>query len=762
MNLKSLIKNHAYELGADLVGVGNIERCEHAPRMMSPQGLFPGCRSIIVMAVHHPDACIELGGEKHPQDIGPYDVQYLMNNRLDEMSYRMGTFLEKQGCNAVPIAASNIWRYNQYKDLKAIFAPDVSNIYMAVVAGLADLGYNGLALTPEYGARNRFITVLTDAELDPDPLIPPGTVCDKCMLCRKYCPTEAFDKEVDGENVLRIDGHEYRFPKKNLWRCSWGEHFDLDLDLDIPDVVNEQVILEYVEKYGTRSGEMGQCLKFCLPANLRTKEPEYSRTPVRKLPVVRDPAIDSRATFDRLLSAAAAKGGEYIIVNTAAELAAAGVSIEERLPGAEAAITVLMVEPEASPDALDEATHSAHARFHWGATYTIDSICYDLTRELEKLGYRSVMTVRKNPGSKPLLEALGISFGNRHVYVNTVVTRAPMGPMPFVAGPSARKSTSMRRSLRKVFMGMARKLGADLAGVSSAHRLKEIAEQVRPVFEGQTVLDASGRGHFSPWKPEISERTRTVLAPEDYVPGAKSVFVFGMRIPAEVVRRAGKPPAEAAGPYAFQTYATNWVGSVIGVRLVKELESMGYRAAMTMDLLNTASFTGNPRGSQPDSFSNRFAAVAAGLGWLTVNARAVTPEFGLRQRFVAIVTDAEMDESPVRSPGNGAYLCRDCERMCISACPSGALRAGSAEIVVDGKLFTFNHIDNLLCDWTKRYALMRDCGFKCLGSETDIDPEGEVTKDKLASALPQLDPIKNIRPVVVEPCYVACPYAAGE
>lgn len=128
----------------------------------------------------------------------------------------------------MPIVSSNIWRYNAYKDLTAIFAPDVSHIYMAVVAGLADMGYNGLALTPEYGARNRFITVLTNAVIEPDPLIPPGTVCDGCMLCRKHCPAQALSKEIDGEKVLQIGEYGYRFPNKNLWRCSWGEHFDLD------------------------------------------------------------------------------------------------------------------------------------------------------------------------------------------------------------------------------------------------------------------------------------------------------------------------------------------------------------------------------------------------------------------------------------------------------------------------------------------------------------------------------------------------------
>lgn len=103
------------------------------------------------------------------------------------------------------------------------------------------------------------------------------------MLCKKQCPADAFEKEVNGEKVLEIEGYEYRFPNKNLWRCSWGEHFDLDLDLEIPDVVEEKVILEKIAEHGTRSGEMGQCLKFCVPKEKREWDRDFSRTPLRKL-----------------------------------------------------------------------------------------------------------------------------------------------------------------------------------------------------------------------------------------------------------------------------------------------------------------------------------------------------------------------------------------------------------------------------------------------------------------------------------------------
>ena len=239
------IKHYVLEtLRADLVGIANIGRFAGAPVKMSPQGVMPSARSVIVMAIHHPDAAIELGGKKHPQEIGPYQIQYHMNWRLDDMSYRMSNFLEKLGWNAVPIVSSNIWRYRGYKDLKEQFAPDVSHIHSAVAAGLAEYGYSGLAITPEFGARVRFVTVVTDAELTPSPLLEPGSVCDSCMICKRECRSGALSKEIKGWNVIEYEGRQYRYANKNLWRCSWGEHFDLDLDLPIPDVVDEKVIME--------------------------------------------------------------------------------------------------------------------------------------------------------------------------------------------------------------------------------------------------------------------------------------------------------------------------------------------------------------------------------------------------------------------------------------------------------------------------------------------------------------------------------------
>lgn len=142
-NLTAMLKEAALEWGADLVGVSPISRFANAPIMMSPQGILPTAKNVVVCAIHHPDEAMELGGEKHPQEIGPYAIQYVMNSKLDYMAYRIANLLDGLGYEAVPIASSNIWRYRPFMDLQADFAPDMSHIYAAVCAGLGQLGWHG-------------------------------------------------------------------------------------------------------------------------------------------------------------------------------------------------------------------------------------------------------------------------------------------------------------------------------------------------------------------------------------------------------------------------------------------------------------------------------------------------------------------------------------------------------------------------------------------------------------------------------------------
>jgi epoxyqueuosine reductase QueG len=735
--------------------------------MMSPQGVFPGSKTVIVMGIHHPDACIELGGERHPQEIGPYSIQYLMNSRLDELSYRMATFIEKKGYGAIPICSSNIWRYNKYKDLDAIFAPDVSNIYMPVVAGLADMGYSGLALTPEYGARNRFVTIITDAEIEADPLIEPGTLCDKCMLCRKHCPSQALSKEIIGEKVLKIEGREYRFADKNLWRCAWGEHFDLDLDLEIPEKVTEQIILENVAKHGVRSGEMGQCLKFCVPKKIRSFDKAYSKSPMRRYCVEWNEDLESRAVADKLICDCYAKGIEHVVVQSADSLKDRGINIDNMLPGAVSAVSLLCELPQTPDNKRESYTANAYSS---ATKYHIDSVCYDLTRDLEALGFRSLVTISASGSHCDSMGTASINAminkellgsANGKWSVNTVFTRKQLPERQLVL-KTEKERLPLERSSKEDFTAylkdFALETGADLFGVSSAGRIDKISEQLIPHFDGQKYLQAKDNAHrFKPWEPEITEKEMKVFLSRDYMPDAKSVIVIGLRFHKKTVEFATKPPAEAVGPYVFQTYITRWQGGLIGSKIARKLRDMGFKAVVTPDFMGIGSAIASPRSFIEDLYCNRFAAVSSGLAFLAESGRAVTKEFGTRQRFIAILTDAELAENPLieKEP----ELCAECEKFCIKKCPTMAMSSEKIGFECEGVNFSFNKRDINRCDWSKRYALTAESGFKYSGSLLDEMPEENISVASLAEALKKHDPIKKYRPMACEPCVIKCPYS---
>ncbi|MEN2776817.1 hypothetical protein ABCY62_17510 [Acetivibrio clariflavus] len=47
--MKRAIKELAYQLGADVCGVGSIDRFENAPTGFSPLDLFDKCKSVIAL-----------------------------------------------------------------------------------------------------------------------------------------------------------------------------------------------------------------------------------------------------------------------------------------------------------------------------------------------------------------------------------------------------------------------------------------------------------------------------------------------------------------------------------------------------------------------------------------------------------------------------------------------------------------------------------------------------------------------------------------
>jgi len=67
----------------------------------------------------------------------------------------------------------------------------------AIMAGLGELGAQGVVITKEYGPRQRWTMISIDADLEPDPPVDLGMAkyCDDCLRCVKACPGDAISHE---------------------------------------------------------------------------------------------------------------------------------------------------------------------------------------------------------------------------------------------------------------------------------------------------------------------------------------------------------------------------------------------------------------------------------------------------------------------------------------------------------------------------------------------------------------------------------------
>ena len=145
----------------------------------------------------------------------------------------------------------------------------------AFCAGLGEIGYSKMLLTPQFGPRQRLAAVLTDAPLEPDPLYDGPPICDRCMACVKDCSVHAISNT---ETVkVNVAGRELEWGKIDYERCSMGfcggskEHNPFmvtDEDErgfnEQPYEVGERYKLTPVYEYGRALEGARGCMRACM------------------------------------------------------------------------------------------------------------------------------------------------------------------------------------------------------------------------------------------------------------------------------------------------------------------------------------------------------------------------------------------------------------------------------------------------------------------------------------------------------------------
>jgi len=227
---KQEIVGFALASGLDLVGVANIERFEDAPPRMHPASIFPECRSVIVVARRI------LRGNWRGIEEGTYWPTYtyygyhgLLNSFFIPVGvYETACFIEDHGWEAVPCYPGV--PEGQPPDEPVRPGAPAANVYLAiriagVAAGLGEIGWSKVFLTRRFGPRQRLAAILTDLELEPDPLLEPNILCDRCMQCVKGCQAGAIPHQREGKTVqIRIEDKVYEWGDVQMGRCTLGFH----------------------------------------------------------------------------------------------------------------------------------------------------------------------------------------------------------------------------------------------------------------------------------------------------------------------------------------------------------------------------------------------------------------------------------------------------------------------------------------------------------------------------------------------------------
>ncbi len=227
------IKRLARELGADEVGIGNIERWKGSPRQMDPLQIMPECKSVIVCGFRVMRGSLR-GIEEGTMfsnyaAMGYGGVTYI---RMPPVMWGLAGAIEDAGYEAMPLGQIDCWR--SYDDAGKVWsgfsrpvaegkaAPDVSphTRVAAYLAGLGEFGWSKVFLSPKYGPRMRYGLVLSELELEPDPIYSGPKLCNKCMACAKECPANAIPSDPkDGEGITFADGSRVEWGRFDAIRC---------------------------------------------------------------------------------------------------------------------------------------------------------------------------------------------------------------------------------------------------------------------------------------------------------------------------------------------------------------------------------------------------------------------------------------------------------------------------------------------------------------------------------------------------------------
>lgn len=217
------VKQCALASGADVVGIGDIERFEGAPLQSDPRYIFPEAKSIIGLGFRIHRGLLR-GIEEGTFFAAYPSMGYAnINDVYAPIALReIGDFLEDNRYEAVLYQNTSIRLGTGVGEpvREGLPKPDVFLHFRvaAYLCGMGEIGWSKVFLTPRFGPRQRFAFIITDAPLEPDPIYEGEPLCDRCMRCVAECPGNAIS--ADESVKVTLEGHEVEWGALDEERCA--------------------------------------------------------------------------------------------------------------------------------------------------------------------------------------------------------------------------------------------------------------------------------------------------------------------------------------------------------------------------------------------------------------------------------------------------------------------------------------------------------------------------------------------------------------
>ncbi|MDD5308669.1 MAG: epoxyqueuosine reductase [Deltaproteobacteria bacterium] len=190
------IKQYVINIGAEKCGIANVERFSEAPEGFRPSDIYKESQSVIVFLKQMPTEIV-LASNPIPYT----HAAYLMYSDLDRIGLAICGFLQKNMQHGIPIPADVPYLHWEEKNKRGHGI--ISLRHSAYLAGLGILGRNTLLINEDLGNMVYIGAVLTNAKIDPDPLVEDFKCPPKCNICLDICPQKALNGITVNQKLCR-------------------------------------------------------------------------------------------------------------------------------------------------------------------------------------------------------------------------------------------------------------------------------------------------------------------------------------------------------------------------------------------------------------------------------------------------------------------------------------------------------------------------------------------------------------------------------